>query len=68
MNETAKQAIEKWEIAKVKIKEKKAASAAKKEARKKEFKAKRDAKKEAKKAAKEANSNAAELVTKTRHS
>ena len=63
LNETAKEAIEQWTNTKVKIEEKKAASAAKKEARKKEFKAKRDAKKEAKKAAKEANSKAAELVT-----
>jgi len=45
LEETAKEAIEQWTSAKVKIEEKKAASAAKKAARKKEFKAKRDAKK-----------------------
>ena len=63
LNETAKEAIEQWTNAKVKIEEKKAASAAKKAARKKEFKAKRDAKKEAKKVAKEEKSNVAESET-----
>ena len=63
LNETAKEAIEQWTNTKVKIEEKKAASAAKKEARKKEAKAKRDAKKEAKKAAKQENSKEAESAT-----
>jgi len=63
LNETAKEAIEQWTNTKVKIEEKKAASAVKKAARKKEAKAKRDAKKEAKKAAKQENSKEAESVT-----
>ena len=63
LEETAKEAIEQWTSAKIKIEEKKAASAAKKAARKKEFKAKKDAKKEAKKVAKEEKSNVAESET-----